>query len=199
MLSIFSAYPLFVLLSLGTIAQSCRPSVWAVGLGKNQTLENHLRIVDRPIYIQERRPEINGYTASITDDDKPMFEAIRSDPDVGFVVEIPQDYFRKFDQLMEAGWDEDDADFYEHMSFPNYQWGVLQFRDPEVIDTGKMRRSVFVLPQSLSKTKNKHLTKHYHVKENLWSGWSNWKRATALTFSSTSLRSSIRTRCISVQ
>jgi hypothetical protein len=192
MLSTISAYILFVLFSLSTIAQSCRPSVWAVGLSKNQTLDNHLRIVGQPISIQERRPEINGYTASIADNDKTMFKAIRSDESVGFVTKIPQDYFRKFDQLIKAGWDEENADFYEHMSFPNYHWGVLQFRDPEVIDTGKMRRSVFVFPQSLSKTKNKHLTKHYHVKENLWSGWSNWKRATALTFSSTSLRSSVQ-------
>jgi hypothetical protein len=109
--------------------------------------------VGRPIPIQERRPEINGYTASIADDDKTTFKAIRSDESVGFVTKIHRDYFRKFDQLMEAGWDEDDADFYEHMSFPNYQWGVLQFKDPEVIGTGKMRRSVVIFPQSLSKSK----------------------------------------------
>jgi hypothetical protein len=153
MLSTISAYLLFVLLSLSTIARSCRPSVWAVGLGRNQTLDNHLHIVGRPIPIQERRPEINGYTASIADDDKTTFKAIRSDESVGFVTKIHRDYFRKFDQLMEAGWDEDDADLYEYMLHPRYQWGVLQSRDPEVIDTGGMRRSVFVFPQSLSKTK----------------------------------------------
>jgi hypothetical protein len=143
MLSTFSAYLLFVLICLGTIAQSCRPSVWAVGLSRNQTLENHLRVVGQPISIQEHRSEINGYTASIADDDKTMFKAIRSDESVGFVTKIHRDYFRKFDQLMEAGWDEDDADLYEYMLHPRYQWGVLQSRDPEVIDTGGMRRSVF--------------------------------------------------------
>jgi hypothetical protein len=170
MLLVPMPYLLFALLSLATFVQSCRPSVWAVGLSKNQTLDNHLRIVGRPISIQERRPEINGYTASIEDDDKTTFKAIRSDESVGFVTKVHRDYFRKFDQLMEAGWDEDDADLYEYMLHPRYQWGVLQFRDPEVIDTGDMRRSVFGFPQSLSKNKNKHLTKHYHMKEYLWSG-----------------------------
>jgi hypothetical protein len=120
MLTILSSYLLCALLSLATITQSCRPSVWAVGLSKNQTLDSHLRIVGRPISIQERRSEINGYTASIADDDKTTFKAIRSDPNVGFVTKIYQDYFRKFDELIAAGWDEDDRDFYEHMLHPNY-------------------------------------------------------------------------------
>jgi len=140
-----SSYLLYALLSLATIAQSCRPSVWAVGLSKNQTLDNHLRIVDRPITIQERRSEINGYTASIADDDKTTLEAIRKDPSVGFVTKIHQDYFRKFDEFIAAGWDEDDRDFYEHMLYPRYQWDKLRFKDPEIIetDTGRLRRSVF--------------------------------------------------------
>lgn len=74
-----------------------------------------------------------------------MFEAIRSDPSVGFVTKIHQDYFRKFDEFIEAGWDDDDRDFYEHMKYPRYQWDKLQFRDPEIIETEitKLRRSVF--------------------------------------------------------
>lgn len=145
MMLILSPYLLCALLSLAVIAQSCRPSVWAVGLSENQTLDNHLRIVGRPISIQERRSEINGYTASIADDDKAMFEAIRSDTSVGFLTKIHQDYFRKFDELIAAGWDEDDRDFYEHMLYPGYQWDKLLFRDPEIIetDTDRLRRSVF--------------------------------------------------------
>lgn len=132
------SYLLLALLSLSTLAHSCRPSVWAVGLRKDQTLENHLRIVGRPISIRERRLDINGYTASITDGDKSMLEAIRSDPSVGFVVKVPQDYFRKFDQFIKAGpeWDEDDRELYEHMLQPTYQWTRLESRDPEIIDLG---------------------------------------------------------------
>lgn len=143
MLTRLTSYLLCVLLSLVNIAQSCRPSVWAVGLTKDQTLDNHLRIVGRPISIQERRSEINGYTASIADDDKTMFKAIRSDPNVGFVTKIHQDYFRKFDELIAAGWDEDDRDSYEHMLYPKYQWNELRYRDPEIIETDEMRRSAF--------------------------------------------------------
>jgi len=144
MLLVSSSNLLFALLSLIAIGQSCRPSVWAVGLSKNQTLDNHLRIVDRPVTVQERRSEINGYTASIADDDKTTLEAIRNDPSVGFVTKIHQDYFRKFDEFIAAGWDEDDRDFYEHMKYPGYQWEQLRFRDPEIIetDTGRLRRSV---------------------------------------------------------
>jgi CDP-glycerol glycerophosphotransferase (TagB/SpsB family) len=69
-----------------------------------------------------------------------MFKAIRSDESVGFVNKIHQDYFRKFDQLIEAGWDEDDADLYEHMLHPDFQWYKLQYRDPEIIETADMRR-----------------------------------------------------------
>ena len=137
MLLVSSAYIFIALLSLATIAQSCRPSVWAVGLRKNQTLDNHLRVVGQPISIQERRSEINGYTASIADDNKAIFKAIRSDPSVGFVTKIHQDYFRKFDELIKAGWDEDGRDLYEHMSYPRYQWQKLQSRDPEIIETDK--------------------------------------------------------------
>jgi len=145
MLVMLSLHLLCALLSLLTIAQSCRPSVWAVGLSANQTLDNHLRTVGRPISIQEHRSEINGYTASIADDDKAMFKAIRGDPNVGFVTKIHQDYFRKFDEFIAAGWDEDDRDLYEHMKYPRHQWSKLQFRDPEVIETEitKLRRSVF--------------------------------------------------------
>lgn len=71
-----------------------------------------------------------------------MFKAIRSDKSVGFITKIHQDYFRKFDQLIEAGWDDDDRDFYEHMLRLDFQWYKLQYRDPEIIETADMRRSV---------------------------------------------------------
>lgn len=144
MLLISSSKLLFALLGLASIVQSCRPSVWAVGLNANQTLDGHLRIVGRPVSIQERRSEINGYTASIADDDKALFEAIRSDPSVGFVTKIHQDYLRKFDEFIATGWDEDDRDFYDHMLYPRYQWNKLRFRDPEIIETetARLRRSV---------------------------------------------------------
>jgi hypothetical protein len=135
-------YLIFALLSLATFAYACRPSVWAVGLGKNQTTENHLRIVGHPISIQEHRSEINGHTASIEDDDKTTIKAIRSDESVGFVTKVHQDYFRKFDLLIEAGWDGDDRDLYEHMLHPDFQWYRLQYRDSEIINTAGMRRSI---------------------------------------------------------
>lgn len=124
------------MLSLSTVAHSCRPSVWAVGLRDNQTLDNHLRLVGRSITIQERRLDINGYTASIPDDNKVLLQAIRSDPSVEFVVKIPQEYFRRFDQFIAAGWDEDDSDLYDHMLRPTYQRGRLQSLDPENVESG---------------------------------------------------------------
>ena len=48
---------LIALLGLANIAHSCRPSVWAIGLSANHTLDNHLRIVGRPISIQECRSQ----------------------------------------------------------------------------------------------------------------------------------------------
>ncbi|KEQ60037.1 uncharacterized protein M437DRAFT_68653 [Aureobasidium melanogenum CBS 110374] len=130
------SYLLLTLLSLSTVAHSCRPSVWAVGLRGDQTLDNHLRIVGRPITVREHRLDINGYTTSIPDDNKALLEAIRKDPSVGFVVKVPQDYFQKFDQFIKVGWDEDDRDLYHHMLRPTYQWGRLQSRDPENIESG---------------------------------------------------------------
>ena len=97
------SYLLLTLLSLSTVARSRRPSVWAVGLREDQTLDNHLRIGGRPVTAQEHRMDSNVYTAFIPDDDKAMFEAIRSDPKVGFLVMVPQDYLRKFDELVAAG------------------------------------------------------------------------------------------------
>jgi hypothetical protein len=76
----------------------------------------------------------NIYTASIPNDDKAILSAIRSDSSVGFLVKIPQDYFRKFDEFLDAGWDEDDDEVHEHKLFPGYQWGQLQSRDPQVFE-----------------------------------------------------------------
>ncbi|KAK6008059.1 hypothetical protein QM012_004873 [Aureobasidium pullulans] len=127
------AYLLVVLLGLSTFAHSCHPSIWVAGFGNDQTIDDHLRIVGRPISIQQLRDDFNGYTASISDDDKATFQAIRSDPSVGFLVKVPQDYFRKFDELLAAGPDEEDDEIYEARLRPSYQWIKLQHRDPKTI------------------------------------------------------------------
>ncbi|CAD0108680.1 unnamed protein product [Aureobasidium uvarum] len=133
------AYLLLTLLGLSSFAHSCRPSVWAVGLKEDQTIENHLRIVGRSISIYEHRLDINGYTAFTSNDDKAMLKAIRNDPSVLFVVKIPQDYFRNFDREIAAGPDEIDDEIYEDKLRPLHQWAKLQRRDPEVIDFGGRR------------------------------------------------------------
>ncbi|KAG9745530.1 hypothetical protein KCU73_g7850, partial [Aureobasidium melanogenum] len=140
MLFIILSYLLLLLLNLCPFAQTCHPSVWAVGLSAEQTLENHLRIVGRSIDIQEHRLDSNIYTASIPNDDKAILSAIRSESSVGFLVKIPQNYFRTFDQFLDAGWDEDDDECYEHKLFPIYQWSQLQPRDPEIIASFLGRR-----------------------------------------------------------
>ncbi|KAI5239272.1 hypothetical protein E4T43_06856 [Aureobasidium subglaciale] len=109
--------------------------VWAVGLRDDQTIEKHIQLVGRPIAIEQRRSEINGYTASISDDDRETFKAIRSDKSVGFMVKIPADYFRRIEKFIEDGWEDDDRDLYEHMTAPNYHWRDLQGRDPEILVT----------------------------------------------------------------
>ncbi|KAG9823540.1 glutathione transferase, partial [Aureobasidium melanogenum] len=76
--------------------------------------------------------EINGYTASVSNDDSDLLRAIRSDLRVGFVVKMPEDYFRKTEKFIEDGWDEDDDDLYEHMTRPSYHWHNLQGNDPEI-------------------------------------------------------------------
>lgn len=133
-------YLLLAFLGLSTLAHSCRPSVWVVGLKEDQTIDGHLHIVGRPIPIQERRLDLNGYTASIPDDDKATFQAIRSDPKVGFLVKVPLDYFRKSDEFLAAGWDVEDDEIYEWRLRPSYHWIKLQHRDPEIIDGSNCER-----------------------------------------------------------
>lgn len=134
------SHTLLALLSLSTLVHSCHPSVWVVGLKEDQTIDNHLRIVGRPIPIQERRLDINGYTASILDDDRLTFQAIRSDPKVGFLVKVPLDYFRKSDEFLAAGCDGEDDEVYEWRLRPSYHWVMLQHRDPKVIDGSNCAR-----------------------------------------------------------
>ncbi|KAH0284404.1 hypothetical protein M436DRAFT_61800 [Aureobasidium namibiae CBS 147.97] len=142
MLLMSSSNLLFALLGLATIAQSCRSSVWAIGLSANQTLENHFKAIGRPLLVQERRLDFNGYTASILGNDKATLRAIRSDPNVGFMVKVPQDYFHKFDLFLEAGWDEEeDDDIHYEKLLPDYQWTELQPRDPEIIESFGGRRA----------------------------------------------------------
>ncbi|CAD0109208.1 unnamed protein product [Aureobasidium uvarum] len=115
--------------------QGQTPHVWIVGLRESQTVEKHLDFVGRPIAVEERRPEINGYTASIADADTELFKAIRKDPTVGFVVKMPEDYFRKIEKIIEDGWEDDDRDLYEYMTYPHHHWHDLQDRDHEIITT----------------------------------------------------------------
>lgn len=119
---------------------SCHPSVWAVGLSSGQTLENHLRIVDRSIDLQEHRLDSNIYTAFIPNDDKAILSAIRRDPSVGFLVKIPQDYFRKSDESLAAGPDEKDDEIYEARLRPSYHWMKLEHRDPGIIEGSNCAR-----------------------------------------------------------
>ncbi|KAG9580285.1 hypothetical protein KCU77_g12502, partial [Aureobasidium melanogenum] len=135
-------YLLLSLLSLSTLAHSCQPSVWVVGLSEGQTIDNHIRIVGRPISIQERRLDFNGYTAAIPDDDKATSQAIRSDPNVGFLVKDPQDYFRKSDDSLAAGPYEEDDEIYEWRLRPSYHWIKLQHRDPTIIDGSNCARTI---------------------------------------------------------
>ncbi|KAK6007515.1 hypothetical protein QM012_004329 [Aureobasidium pullulans] len=131
-ISIVSAF--FALLSccLITLVHSHTHLVWIVGLREGQTFEKHLGLVGRSIPVKEHKSEINGYTASVSDDDTDLLRAIRSDPNVGFAVRMPEDYFRKTEKFIEDGWDEDDDDLYEHMTRPDHYWRDLQSKDPEV-------------------------------------------------------------------
>ncbi|CAD0095265.1 unnamed protein product, partial [Aureobasidium vineae] len=145
MLPFFLSYLLLALLSSSSFAYACRASVWAVGLSANQTVEDHLLMVNRSMAIQERRLEINGYTAFIPNDDKATLKAIRRDPSVGYVVKVPQDYFRKFDQHIAAGPDGIHDEVYEYKLRSDYQWGRLQRRDPEIIESMYVRsRDIFI-------------------------------------------------------
>ncbi|KAG9951648.1 hypothetical protein KCU85_g2654, partial [Aureobasidium melanogenum] len=125
---------LFALLASCLIAlvQSHTHFVWIVGLREGQTIEKHLDLVGRSIPIREHRPEINGYTASVSDDDSDLLKAIRSDDQVGFVVKMTEYYFRKTEKFIQDGWDEDDDDLYEHMTRPDHHWHNLQGNDPEI-------------------------------------------------------------------
>ncbi|KAG9546864.1 hypothetical protein KCU71_g16746, partial [Aureobasidium melanogenum] len=71
-----------------------------------------------------------------------MFQAIRSDPNVGFLVNVPQDYFRKSDEFLAAGWDEEDDEIYEWRLRPSYHWVKLQHRDPNIIEGSNCGRRI---------------------------------------------------------
>lgn len=115
------------------LVQAHTPHVWIVGLREGQTFDKHLGLVGRSIPVKEQRSEINGYVASVSEDDMELLKAIRSDPNVGFVVKMPEDYFRKTEKFIEDGWDEDDRDLYEHMTSPDHYWHDLQSNDPEIL------------------------------------------------------------------
>lgn len=137
MTRIFLPYLFMILLSscLISLVHSHTPRVWIVGLREGQTFEKHLDLVGRSIPIKEHRPEINGYIVTVPDDDGDLIRAIREDPSVGFVVKMPEDYFRKTEKFIEDGWNEDDRDLYEHVTHPHHHWHYLQSYDPEVLVT----------------------------------------------------------------
>ncbi|TIA61957.1 hypothetical protein D6C76_10078 [Aureobasidium pullulans] len=90
------------ILSLASLAHSCRPSMWVVGLKQNQTVGNHLIFIGRPILSIENRPEIPGYTVSVSENDTELIRAVRSDPNVGFVTKVSQNYFHKHEKFNEG-------------------------------------------------------------------------------------------------
>ncbi|THW80808.1 hypothetical protein D6D19_00171 [Aureobasidium pullulans] len=90
------------ILSLASLAHSCRPSMWVVGLKQNQTVGNHLIFIGRPILSIENRPEIPGYTVSVSENDTELIRAVRSDPNVGFVTKVSQNYFHKHEKFIEG-------------------------------------------------------------------------------------------------
>lgn len=136
---------LFFLLVLLTVTASPHPlgpKIWHVGLRGGQTLENHVKAIGVQIPIEERRPEINGYSTSFPDIDKEAIETIRKDPMVGFVVKTQRDHFSRVEKIVESTqpWSLDDSDFYEPMLQPTYHWHTLSDMDPEVLvaDNGGM-------------------------------------------------------------
>ncbi|THX15952.1 hypothetical protein D6D13_01773 [Aureobasidium pullulans] len=147
------------ILNLASLAHSCRPSMWVVGLKENQTVGNHLTFIGRPILSIENRPK------------SPDTPAVRSDPSVGFVTKVSQNYFHKHEKFIEGArnggyddhftkvaesmrryHDDDDEDFIaefiaeevddmiDHMSTPYYHWRRLESADPEVYESGEGRR-----------------------------------------------------------
>lgn len=73
------------------------PKLWFVGLRNGHTLENHFDTIGRQIpveqYVPLIKPEHHGYAALIADDDFSLFGKIRSDPNVGFIVQKPRGFF----------------------------------------------------------------------------------------------------------
>ncbi|THY60285.1 hypothetical protein D6C98_02439 [Aureobasidium pullulans] len=136
--------------------------MWVVGLKENQTVDDHLTLIGRPILSIENRPEIPGYTVSVSENDTELIEAIRSDPSVGFVVKVSQNYFHKHEKFVagarngdydnhftmaaESWGYENDEDFLaeflaeeidemvDRMSWPSYYWYELEREDPEAFD-----------------------------------------------------------------
>lgn len=76
--------------------------MWVVGLKQNQTVGNHLIFIGRPILSIENRPEIPGYTVSVSENDTELIRAVRSDPSVGFVTKVSQNYFHKHEKFIEG-------------------------------------------------------------------------------------------------
>ena len=74
--------------------------MWVVGLKENQTVGNHLTFIGRPILSIENRPEIPGYTFSVSENDTELIRAVRSDPSVGFVTKVSQNYFHKHEKYV---------------------------------------------------------------------------------------------------
>ncbi|THY36443.1 hypothetical protein D6D01_00427 [Aureobasidium pullulans] len=168
MRQLFPTIFLLALFSLASLTHSCRPSMWVVGLKENQTVDNHLTVIGRSVPILDRRQDVPGYTVSVSKNDTELIRAIRSDPSVGFVTKVSQNYFHKhekfvagarkgdydnhFTKAAESWGHEDDEDFIaefiaeeieemvDRMSKPSYYWHELEIADPEVFDLQQIGR-----------------------------------------------------------
>lgn len=120
------------------VASACSPQVsknWVVGLRQGHTLEKHLETVGRAIPIEQYIPHIHpanhGYAASIAEDDHELFQLIRGDPGVGFVVQKARGFFAPSDSSETEGLDEDGLEMYNWAR----EWDEMQMCDTNLVVT----------------------------------------------------------------
>jgi hypothetical protein len=103
------------------------PQDYIIGLRANHTLQTHFAFLKSPINIQQHNPSINGY-ALPPSTNATLLSSIRLDPNVGFIVQKPLDFFSSNGHL---GLKDDDLDDYEI----ERMWLTLQDQDPHVVVT----------------------------------------------------------------
>jgi hypothetical protein len=103
------------------------PQDYIIGLRANYTLQTHFAFLKSPIDITQHIPSINGY-ALASSTNETLLSSIRLDPNVGFVIQKPRDFFSSNGHLDLSG---DDLDDYE----VERMWLTLQDQDPEVVVT----------------------------------------------------------------